>query len=199
MEGKATVIQATGSDVSLHVPEGVHGEVNVRTFTNPSMFSQYLKEDECLVSPVTQVTVSSRESQKEPKGNFIVRIKHMIRDVFKARKHIKVRQGDFRQGAGPRSDEDTVLLRERKDSSQSGNCYDIDKDYITIETKKPGSFIVTVEGINCCSGCAAVHLFGSMKFPDNQSLATVKVYFSGAHTGIEDYKTVSNLGICWFQ
>ena len=101
-----------------------------------------------------------------------------------------MRQGNFHQSADPRSDKDTVPLKKRKDSSQTETCYDIDNDYITIQTNKPGSFIVTVEGINCCSGCAAIHLFGSMKFPDNQSLATVKVYFSGTHAATEDYKTV---------
>ena len=38
VEGKETVIQAGGSDVSLQVPDGVYGEVSVRTFTNPSKF-----------------------------------------------------------------------------------------------------------------------------------------------------------------
>ena len=70
--------------------------------------------------------------------------------------------------------------------------YEVDNHFITIYTSHFSGYIVTVEGINCCSGSANLLLFGCLvSIPDEEPLATLKLYMSSAHsTQIRDYRTV---------
>ena len=128
-------------------------------------------------------------------------IPHIIGDMEKAKKHIKVRQGDIHSHAVPlvplkrkSDDSNDKSLTKRKGSTDCDSSFDVDERHVIIRTKKQGSFIVTSEGLNCCSKSAICFLFGSMKyFPDHKSLATIKAYFWSVLGRIKDYKTVSFL------
>ena len=53
-------------------------------------------------------------------------------------------------------------------------------------------YIVTTEGINCCSRSINVMLFGSLtNNPQRGPSVTVKIYLSSIHSQIKDYESVS--------
>ena len=71
------------------------------------------------------------------------------------------------------------------------NKIEINHKYITIHTSHFSGYIVTAEGINCCSKSANVLLFGSLGNNLYQGPSvTVKVYLSSIHSEIRDYEAV---------
>ena len=64
---------------------------------------------------------------------------------------------------------------------------------MTIYTRHFSGYIVTAEGINCCSKSANVLLFGSLTNNlEMGPLVTVKIYLASIHSQIKDYEMVSN-------
>ena len=203
VSGEPCVIQADESDVSLEVPREVHATITSKTYTDTSKFQQHISDNECLVSPICEFSLDAEQSQSN-EGWYTAKIPHDIKNVKKAENHIRVRQGDIsqnldvpmveikrkRRNSGPLA----RFLRKSKKFGDTDACYYIDENYVTVETRKLGVIIVTVEGLNCCSSTASIFLFGSLRcFSDKKSLAKFKVYFSGSHKRIKDYKSVSKL------
>ena len=198
VKGEPCLIQAGGSDVSLKVPEGVHGTITTQTFTDPSNFQHLISDNECIASPIYQVTLDADQTQDQSDEMYSAKIPHNIPDVKKAEEHIRVRQGDSsgaemaeikrkKKGIG-------AWFRKMKTVLQTEPCYDIDKDFITVETRKPGVIIVTLKGLKCCSSSATCYLFGTpTPFRDGKSMAIIKVYFWRYHRQIKDYETVSKV------
>ena len=197
MKGEPCLIQAGGSDVSLRVPKGVHGTITTQTFTDHSKFHHLIREDECLVSPIYKFTLAADKTQDHPKDVYTAKIPHSILNVKKAEEHIRVRQFDAHESEAvkvvrikkKKKGLGQILMKKKKSPSDTEPSYDIDKCFITVESRSPGLIIVTVEGLNCCSRSASCFLYGSMMpFPDN---ARVKVYFWSVLGRIKDYETVS--------
>ena len=64
---------------------------------------------------------------------------------------------------------------------------------MTIYARHFSGYIVTAEGINCCSKSANVLLFGSLTSNlEMGPLVTVKIYLASIHSQIKDYGMVSN-------
>ena len=73
-----------------------------------------------------------------------------MRNVGQSRKHVRVRHGDLHSNA---------VLPVYKLLKGS---YEMDEKYMTIHTSHFSGYIVTAEGINCCSKSINVLLFGSL-------------------------------------
>ena len=106
-------------------------------------------------------------------------VPHIVRNVQQASKSIRVRHGDIHSRA-------VLPVHEIQ-----MNKFEIDERHVSIHTSHFSGYIVTVEGINCCSKSANVLLFGSLA--NNLEMGpsvTVKVYLSSIHSQIMDYKAV---------
>ena len=196
VNGQSCLVQAEGSEVSLQVPEGVNGTIIGKTHTDNAKFVHLIDDNECLVSPVSEFNLEGKSNQDG--NNFKVKIPHIIKDVEKAKKHIKVKHRNIHSQATAtvgfkrkKKQSGQMVMKKRKDSLEGDAWYDVDNKFVTIETRELGMFIVTVEGLNCCSDSATCFVFGSLKyFPDKKSLATLKAYFWSIHGRIKDYEMV---------
>ena len=107
-----------------------------------------------------------------------LQIPHIIRDIEAVMYRVRVRHGNIRS--------QVQKLKQGRDPMESTNCeawFEISKRFITVHTSHFSGYIVTVEGINCCSGSANVLLFGCLSnVPDEDPLATLKVYMSSGHS-----------------
>ena len=190
VKGNPAVIRAFGSDVILHTPKGLHAVVLGNIHVNHAPFQHLVPSNECIVGPICEYSVHVLIDSPvlQPDAKYKLQIPHIIRDIEAVKHHIRVRHGNIHSEAhnlklGP------ALLQ----SNNAEVWYEVDNHFITIYTSHFSGYIVTVEGINCCSGSANLLLFGSLvSIPDEEPLATLKVYMSSAHsTQIRDYRTVS--------
>ena len=123
---------------------------------------------------ISKITVSGK-CQKSRYANCF------LRNVDRAQRCIRVRHGDIHSSS--------VLPVHKLEKDK----YEMDEKYVTIHTSHFSGYIVTAEGINCCSKSANVLLFGSLV--NNLEMGpsvTVKVYLSSIHSQIKDYEVVSN-------
>ena len=113
--------------------------------------------------------------------SYKVQVPHIIRNIEKAQKHIRVRHGDLH------SNFPLPVYKLEKDKVE------IDEKYVTIYAKHFSGYIVTAEGINYCSKSANVLLFGSLvNNLETGPLVTVKIYLASIHSQIKDYEVASN-------
>ena len=54
LDGNKAVLQGPGSDVQLHIPEGLHGFISGHAHTDPNPFLKAIHKTECLVSPIAE-------------------------------------------------------------------------------------------------------------------------------------------------
>ena len=70
---------------------------------------------------------------------------------------------------------------------------EIDEKHVTIHVRHFSGYIVTAEGINCCSKSANVLLFVSLaNNPEMGPSVTVKIYLASIHSQIKDYEVGGN-------
>ena len=58
MNGTKALLQPPGSDVIIHIPDGVHGVIMTHAHTNFRPFLDAVPESECFVGPVVEVHCS---------------------------------------------------------------------------------------------------------------------------------------------
>ena len=189
VKGSASVIRAFGSDVILHTPEGLHAVVLGNIHVNHAPFQHHVPANECIVGPICEYSIHALIDSPTllPDAKYKLQIPHIIKDIEAVKHRIRVTHRNIHS--------DVNNLKLEPEPGQSKNVevwYKADNRFITIYTSHFSGYIVTVEGINCCSGSANLLLFGSLvSIPDEERLATLKVYMSSAHsTQIRDYKTV---------
>ena len=157
------------------------------------------------MGPIVQYVVVTQDNQVQSNAQYIVRIPHILSNVQRCRKYIKVRHGDINQGqqmhlvASTGNDENmthgTSTYSCPRDTAD--DLFDIDDTHVIVITTKPKSIIVTVEGMNCCSRGSNMFLFGSLDHTTNGELsASIKVMFASLHSKIKDYQLVSYLPVC---
>ena len=189
VKGNACTIRAFGSDVILHTPEGLHAVVLGNIHVNHAQFQHLVPANECIVGPICEYSIHALiySPALQPGAKYKLQIPHVIRDIEEVKHHIRVRHGNIHGDA-----HNLKLGPELLQSNNAEEWYEVDNHFITIYTSNFSGYIVTVEGINCCSGSANLLLFGSLtNAPDEEPLATLKVYMSSAHsTQIRDYRTV---------
>ena len=140
--------------------------------------------DECLVGPICQFTLQPKLGEEIPKGaKYEIQIPHLVPDVNKVKNHIRIRDCDIHNDSLTKKD----ISKETDEIS-----FDIDEKYITVHTTHFSTYIVTVEGINCCSSRALALFFGSLdNTPDAEPLASLRVYMTRDTSDIKDFQKVS--------
>ena len=185
IRGRSCTIQGTDSETLLHVPDGVYAALLGNIHTDPSKFQHHIPRKDCLVAPICEYHLQPFIRKTLPKDTqYKICVPHIVRNVQQALESIRIRHGDIHS---------PVLLPVHKIQM---NKFEIDERYVSIHTSHFSGYIVTAEGINCCSKSANVLLFGSLA--NNREMGpsvTVKVYLSSIHSQIMDYKAVRYLHI----
>ena len=188
VKGNACTIRAFGLDVILHTPEGLHAVVLGNIHVNHAPFQHLVPANECIVGPICEYSIHALiySPALQPGAKYKLQIPHIIRDIEAVKHHIRVRHGNIHSDA-----HNLKLGPELLQSNNTEVSYEVDNHFITIYTSHFSGYIVTVEGINCCSGSANLLLFGCLSnAPSEDPLATLKVYMSSVHsTHIRDYRT----------
>ena len=182
IRGNPCTIQGNDSDTLLHLPDGVYAALLGNIHTNPTKFRQYIPEKDCLVAPICEYHLQPFIGRILPRNtSYKIQVPHIIRNIDEAQKHIRVRHGDLHGNA--------VLPIYQLEKGK----FEIDEKYVTIHARHFSGYIVTAEGINCCSKSANVLLFGSLTNNlEMGPLVTVKIYLASIHSQIKDFEMVSN-------
>ena len=192
IKGEPCTIQGAKSDVILWVPKGVYGVVLSKIHTNHARFQKHLRNKECLISPVCEyllypylkddlVVRDQKNIDAEPE--FTLQIPHIVEDVDKVRQHIRVKHGNIHGFVPLHSVEAAELGRA---------CFDINENYVNINTRHFSGFVVSADGINCCSRSMLALIFGSLKkIPGEYLLTKLKIYLASKHYKGTDYIVVS--------
>lgn len=178
------MIKAADSDVSLHVPKGVHGLLLGRARTDLSRFLHLIPINECISSPICEYTVLPF-SDKQPvpeNAQFMIQIPHVVKDT----KNIIVRHGNIHNGNFKRCT--TMSPTER------GNIrYKIGPEYVEFFTNHFSATLVTEEGLRCCCRSANVITFGALSaLTESNPLVKLKVFLASLLYNIEDSRSVSS-------
>ena len=190
VKGNSAIIRAYGSDVVLRTPKDLHAVILGNIHVNHAPFQHLVPSNECIVGPICEYSVHPliNSPTRSSELMYQLQIPHIIKDIEKVRHCIRVRHGSIRSQV-----QNLKLVQEPIESGNAEAWYEVDKRFITIYTSHFSGYIVTLEGINCCSGSANLLLFGCLSnAPPEDPLATLKVYMSSGHsTQIRDYRTVS--------
>ena len=182
ISGKSCIVQGPNSETLLHVPEGVFAALLGNIHTNSSNFSQHIPQDDCLVAPICEYHLQPFIGRTLPHSAvYKLQVPHIVRDLS-VRKHVRVRYGDLHSNA--------VLPVYQLENDK----FEIDEKYVTIYATHFSGYIVTAEGINCCSKSANMLTFGLLaNNPEEGPLVTVKIYLSSILSKIKDYQEVSEI------
>ena len=180
IKGKACTVQGNDSDTVLHIPGGVYAALLGNIHTDPSKFQHHIPGKDCLVAPICEYDLHPYIGRiLSPNAKFKIQVPHIVRNVHEAQQFIRIRHGDIRSGSV------LPVYKLEKDK------YELDEKYVTIHTSHFSPFIVTTEGIDCCSKSANVLLFGSLvNNPEMGPSVTVKIYLSWIDNQIKDYREV---------
>ena len=142
MNGNKAVLQGPGSDVQLHIPEGLHGFISGHAHTDPTPFLDHIPQSECLVSPIAEYNCSLISNC--PEELFETKVPHCLKDR-KQFPYIRVHHGDIYTGV----------------SFVEMLSFTVDEKFITIKTSSFSQFICTVAGCHeKCYGNPKVFVFG---------------------------------------
>ena len=136
------MLQGPGSDVQLHIPEGLHGFISGHAHTDPTPFLNHVPESECLVSPIAEYNCTLTDNSQS--GLFKIKVPHCVGNQ-KLFQYIRVRQGDIYQ----------------KTPFYEKCTFTVDEENITIQTSRFSQFICTVAGCQeSCCGNPKAFIFG---------------------------------------
>ena len=187
-EGRASSIRAGNSDVILHTPDGLYAVILGNIYVNHAPFQHLVPANECIVGPICEYSVHAMiYCPTVPHGQkYKLMIPHLLKNVHnKVKYNIRVRYWNIHSKV--------QNLQFIDDETRKAKVsFEVDENYVTISTSHFSGFIVTLEGINCCSGSANILLFGALtNIPDIEPLVTLKAYMSSTHSQIKDYESVS--------
>ena len=180
IRGRSCTIQGTHSDTLLHIPDGIFAVLLGNIHTNPNKFRYHIPRNDCLVAAICEYHIQPFLGKLLPENaKYKICVPHIVRNIQQVSKNIRVRHGDIHSRA--------VLPFHKIQMDK----FEIDERYVSIHTSHFSGYIVTAEGINCCSKSANVLLFGSLvNNPEMGPSVTVKIYLSSIHSHITDYKAV---------
>ena len=172
MNGKEAVLQGPGSDVQLHIPEGLYGFISGHAHTDPTPFFKVIPKAECLVSPIVEYNCSfARNCSKQL---FEIKVPHCVRNR-KQIQHIRVWRGDIH----------------KKLPFTKHTQYRVHDKHLTINTSRFSQFICTVCS-ESCHGNAKAFIFGRISplryLPIYSAL---RIYMCSPLYDIADFKRVS--------
>ena len=93
VSGASAMLQLPGSDITIHIPDGVHGVLVAHAHTDFQPFREIVPERECFISPVAEVQYIPRDKNEKPK-KFMICIPHNVEDKD-AWANIQVRRVDI--------------------------------------------------------------------------------------------------------
>ena len=137
----------------------------------------YLENDPIVLSD------QKKRSHFDAQPEFTLQIPHIVEDVDKVREHIRVKHGNIH---------DDVPLHSVETAELGRTYFDIDENYINIYTRHFSGFMVTADGIKCCSRSMLALIFGFLKrIPGEKPFTLLKVYLASKHYNGKDYIAVS--------
>ena len=183
LRGTACTVQAANSDVKLYVPEGIHGVLFGKIYTNHARFLSLLSDDCCIISPICEYIIKPFTTGRVLPGKYKLQVPHIVRDIDTVKGHIQVRHLGTQNGS--------TYIRDvpmHTDELIDDTSFDVDDKYISIHTKQFCKFLITVAGINCCGQSANLLVFASLKNnKERKPVVTVTPYFASRHYEIRDY------------
>ena len=177
-------LQHPESEVSLHIPEGSEGVFVMGVHTDHTKFKNFLKEEECFVSPVVEVKRRNLTNES-PYMKVTINIPHCLTDT-KSLQHIRVKKGDSFLSNSLTELENTDVLK------TNDVHYHVDKNFVRITTQEFSEFICT-SCKNTCQAKIRVFLFAALQAWKRNKVTTLKVKsFLCSHLfKIADYRNVS--------
>ena len=183
--GRERILQHPESEVSLNIPQGSEGLFVMGVHTDHNKFKNFLKEDECFVSPVVEVKRRNL-TDESPHRNVIINIPHCLTDT-KSLQYIRVKKGDSFHSS-------TFIELEKADKLNTNDSnYHVDKKkFVRITTREFSEFICT-SCKNTCQAKIRVFLFAALQAWKRNKVTTLKVKsFLCSHLfKIADYRNVS--------
>ena len=182
--GRERTLQHPESEVSLNIPQGSEGVFVMGVHTDHAKFKNFLKEEECFVSPVVEVKRKNPTNESLP-VNPTINIPHCLTDT-NSLQYIRVKKGDSCLSR---------TFRELKKASQlniKGAYYYVDKNFVRITTEEFSEFVCT-SCRNTCQAKIRVFLFAALRAWKRNKVTTLKVKsFLCSHLfRIADYRNVS--------
>ena len=164
IKGRPCIVHGPDSETLLHVPEDVYAVLlgNIGIYSHK--IKHHIPRNDCLVTPICEYHLQPFNGRRTPVcTKFKLRVPHILRKISQVKDSIRIRYGDVRGIA-------TLPLLER-------NNFEIDEKYLNISISHFSGFIVTAEGINCCSSSANMILYGSLANSSEMGpLVTVRAY-----------------------
>ena len=187
-QGKALTLQAEKSDVSLHVPDGIHAVLKGCVHTDHSRFVKAILPDECIVAPMVEFhdhPIPTAPIHQTTKPQYIVRIPHCVPDESDWQ-YIRLRSGDIH------GDNIFTDIEKYKENGDQEIYYKMDKEFITILTTHFTNYTCTACKKSFCSSLASCLVFGSIEpYSEEENLAVVQPFFCSLLYNVQDYKEVS--------
>ena len=179
-------LQAPGSNVSLDIPEGNKGVYVMGVHTDHSNFCGVLKEKECFISPIVEVTYKAFDDYAtENKGSLTINIPHCLKktgtlDLVRVKRRDVLKSISFQD------------LKRTDGLDIEDNTYSVDENFVRIKTKRLSEFVC----ISCDTTCQAaiqVFLLGELDKSERikKSIVTVKSFLCSSLFQIEEYRNVS--------
>ena len=173
VHGEKAVLQGPGSDVQLHIPEGLHGFISGHVHTDPTPFLNHIPKSESLVSPLVEYNCSFTHDCRM--GFFKIKVPHSLKDQ-KQLQHIRVWHGDIY----------------KKLPFYKRNTFVVNDHYIIIQTSGFSQFICTAPGCQeICYGNPKAFIFGHitpLRYPPIKS--ALRIYMCSPLYDILDFEKV---------
>ena len=168
IKGRSCTIQGSDPGTLLHIPEGVYaallGNIHIDYIKvndiNPSNDYRVAPICECYLQPFIGRILPSNKQYK-------IQVSYIVENVDNTQRSIRIKHADIHSG---------LVLPVHK----------LEEKFV--DTSNFSGYIVTDEGINCCSKKVNVLLFGSlMNNPEIGAWVAVKVYLSKILSQPNDY------------
>ena len=172
--GKAGILQAPGSEVSLDIPYGSKGVYVMGTHLDFSRFNNVVEDKECFVSPVVEIEHKSfdngttdKDSHTLPHSHTLT-IPHCLRERWSKAEFVNVQRG---KPSNTVPFEDVLSVDETHSIDQ---CYFIDSKNITILSREFSEFICTSCNTTC-QGTIKLLLFGKFNTWRKKEITTAQM------------------------
>ena len=184
IRGNPCIVKTNNSDTLLHIPEGIYAALLGNIHTDPSKFLHHIPRNDCLVAPICEYHLQPFIGRSLPNNAmYRIQVPHIVRNVSEVEKLIRISHGNIHMSS--------VITVQHLE----GNTFEIDEKFITINTSHFSGFIITAEGIKCCSSSANLLLFGSLANNlEMGPLVTVRAYLASIHSENKNHLSVSIRG-----
>ncbi len=175
------------------MPGGFHGVLLGKIHTDHWNYQHLVNKEDCIISPVWQFHLFSKEPTKprKPKqqqtGRFHIKVPHIVQNISSVVANaIQVYKLD---NADKKTETLHCLRLGQSPNRIPGTSFGVDAKYVHIFARHFCKFLVKAEAIVCCSRSAGMFVFSGHD-PDN-AMAHVSVWTSSPHFKTPHYLKVS--------